>query len=52
MKNFPVENFYMKQFREEYFKKLIDGLSQVPAEDFERVATILLDAWENNKQVF
>mgnify|MGYP001562935327 FL=1 len=52
MKNFPVENFYMKQFREEYFIKLIDGLSEVPAEDFERVANILLDAWENSKQVF
>jgi D-sedoheptulose 7-phosphate isomerase len=42
----------MKQFREEYFKKLMDGLNNVPAEDFEKVATILLDAWENNKQVF
>src|SRR3989338_7370789 len=43
---------YMKQFREEYLKKLSDGLRNVPAEDFEKVATILLDAWENNKQVF
>ncbi len=42
----------MKQFREEYLKKLTDGLNNVPAEDFEKVATILLDAWENNKQVF
>src|SRR3989338_2090922 len=43
---------YMKEFREEYLKKLSYGLSSVPAEDFEKVATILLDAWENNKQVF
>ncbi len=42
----------MKQFREEYFKKLTEGLNNVPTEDFEKVATILLDAWENNKQVF
>ncbi len=42
----------MKQFREEYFKKLEEGLQQVSAEDFEKIANILLDAWENNKQVF
>lgn len=42
----------MKQFREQYYAQLIEGLQKVPAEDFERVANILLDAWENNKQVF
>ncbi len=42
----------MKEFRKAYYEQLINGLEQVPAEDFEKVANILLDAWENNKQVF
>lgn len=42
----------METFRKTYYEQLIKGLEQVPAEDFEKVANILLDAWENNKQVF
>lgn len=42
----------MEELRKEYYKKLITGLEAVPATDFEKVANILLDAWENSKQVF
>ncbi len=42
----------MDEFREEYYKKLRQGLEQISAADFEKVANMLLDAWEQNKQVF
>lgn len=42
----------MKEFRGEYYKKLLHGLESIAAEDFEKVANILLNAWENHKQVF
>jgi len=42
----------MEKFRADYFKKLMAGLEQVPAEEFDKVANMLLDAWEQNKQVF
>lgn len=42
----------METFRKIYYEQLIKGLEQVPAEDFEKVTNILLDAWENDKQVF
>lgn len=42
----------MEEWRKEYYEKLINGLESVPAEDFEKIANMLLDAWEDNKQVF
>ncbi len=42
----------MEEFRKDYYEKLMHGLEQVSAEDLEKVANILLNAWENNKQIF
>lgn len=42
----------MEEFRKEYYEKLMNGLESVSAADFEKVANMLLAAWENNKQVF
>ena len=42
----------MQEFRKDYYEKLINGLETVSAADFEKVANLLLDAWENKKQVF
>lgn len=42
----------MEELRKEYYEKLIKGLESVPAEDFEKIANILLEAREHNKQIF
>lgn len=35
-----------------YIQRLTQGLSRIPADDFEKITTILLSAYDQNKQIF
>lgn len=45
-------NITSMKFAKDYLEKLWQGINRIPPEKFEEVANVLIDAYENDKQVF
>lgn len=43
---------YYMNFAKQYFERLQEGFQKIPIQEFEKITKVLIDAYENNRQVF